>query len=166
MTLAPRVLRPRGRCPAALLAALALAAACSAPGDPPLLPRHRALYATLELRPDGPVLELESLTRFRETARFARDGTRLADDATDAWLEVEFRGDRDASGAFSAEIILRAPDRGWTQRLQLPPRSSGRWQRPLDGLPGATGLAIEIEPDPYYEMERMKPGGLPSAFGR
>lgn len=164
-----------------LVIAVPALSACSAIGEAPLMPRHRALYTEVQLTPtvtsegvEPSSVELASLTRRRiSEALLLSDGS--------AQVLIEFRGDRAADGAFLGEIHLRAyPSDAnlsvdevaetplWEASHRLAPRTSGLWEFPLPGTARESGwrsFRIEVEPDPYLELDRVKPHKLPRSYG-
>jgi len=164
-----------------LLALAPLTASCSALGEAPLTPRHRALYTEVEFSPtvtaegvQASSVELASLTRRRTS-----ESLMLSDGS--AQILIEFRGDRAADGAFLGEIKLQAFAQDaaldvdqieatpiWEATHRLPPRTSGLWEFPLPGVAREAGwrsFRIEVEPDRYVEMDRVKPHRLPRSYG-
>lgn len=134
------------------LACLLPLAACQSSRDdsdfPTLHPRERALYSTLTFQPDGPVIELAGLTRQRQTTTL--DG-----------MVIELRADREGLNLYEATLELRATDDSWSTQHRLLPRTSGRWQVDLAGSDlhhGWVHVDVEIESDPYWEMDQKRPG--------
>lgn len=151
----------------ALLAVLLVGSCQSVRDDsnfPTLHPRDRALYTTILLEPGEQKLELAGLTRQLQEQSFTLTGP-----SGELPVVVRLRADREAESLYTGTLTLAAADGSWEVIHRLPPRSSGRWQidlAPTTGDHGFTGMRVEIEPDPYWEMEQQRPPGLPRAFGR
>ena len=131
---------------------------------PTLRPRHRALYTTILLEPGAQKLELTGLTRQLQKQDFT-----LTRPSGELPIEVRLRANREDGNAYTGTLTLAAADRSWEMVHRLPPRSSGRWQfnlAPTSGDHGFRTMRVEIEPDPFWEMEQQRPPRLPRAFGR
>ncbi|MAW61382.1 MAG: hypothetical protein CMJ94_11175 [Planctomycetes bacterium] len=139
-----------------LVLALASCQAGASSDFPNLHPRERALYTTLKLEPGGQEFQLAGLTRTRQTASVPA----TVEPTPHPALEIELRADRESS-LYSGTLLLRAADGSWSASYRLPPRSSGRWTLDLARETqhhGYAQLQIEIEPDPYWEMDQQRPG--------
>jgi hypothetical protein len=126
---------------------------------PTLHPRERALYTRLVLEPGGTELRLASLTRQRIQEQFTVQAT----DGSGIDLEVDLIADREAESLYGGTLQLRSSDGSWSMEYQLTPRSSGRWQFTLDPSTSplaAERLLVEVEPDPYWEMDQQRPRRL------
>lgn len=150
------------------LLTLALLGSCQSMRDdsnfPTLHPRERALYTTLTLEPGPQQLELAGFTRQRQEQSFTVSSPRGPQDCL-----VRLWANREGESLYTATLELAAADGSWTTTHRLPPRSSGRWEIDLAATSaehGLTRMKVEIESDPYWEMEQQRPPGLPRAFGR
>lgn len=150
-----------------LTACLALAGCQSVRDDsdfPTLHPRERALYTSLTFSPGEQVIQLAGLTRTRQSERFD-----LIDASGSSWtVEVNLRANREGASLYSGTLELKSTDGVWSSQHRLLPRSSGRWQfalEPDSAAHGFAGLLVEIEPDPYWEMDQQRPARMPRAFG-
>jgi hypothetical protein len=126
---------------------------------PSLHPRERALYTTVLLEPGGTRIQLASLTR----QRIKQDFPAVAADGRPVVFEVELIGDREAESLYSGSILLRSSDGAWSSEHRLSPRSSGRWQFELDPQTNPmawSSLRVEMEPDPYWEMDQQRPRSM------
>lgn len=131
---------------------------------PTLHPRERALYTTLTLEPGPQQLELAGLTRQRQEQSFTVTGPIGSQECI-----VRLWANREGESLYTGTLELAAADGSWMTTHRLPPRSSGRWEIDLAATSaehGYTLMKVEIEPDPYWEMEQQRPPGLPRAFGR
>lgn len=132
-------------------------------GLPTLHPRERALYTTLRFAPGEDEIHLASLTRQRVT----RSSSWIGEGQQTVELEVSLVANREGAHAFEATLELFEAATNWRCELQLPPRLSGRWR--LELPPGSSqawrSLEVEIEGDPYVEMERQRPPLTSSAKG-
>jgi hypothetical protein len=140
----------------ALLAGLGCQSVRDDSSFPTLHPRKRALYTSVVLEPGGTKIQLASLTRQRIKQQFAAIGS----DGSAIELEVELIADREAESLYGGTLVLRSSDGGWSSEHRLSPRSSGRWHFELEPVahPLAwTSLRVEIEPDPYWEMDQQGP---------
>lgn len=133
---------------------------CQSAGDdssfPTLHPRERALYTTVQLEPGGTEVRLASLTRQRKSQRFSV----LDGNGNSVEFVLELHADREAESLYGGSLLLRSIDGNWSSEHRLSPRSSGRWQIEID--PASNPLAwasirVEIEPDPYWEMDQQRP---------
>lgn len=123
---------------------------------PTLHPRERALYTSVLLEPGGTEVRLASLTRQRVSQQFSAPDK----NGNPVQFELELHADREAESLYGGSLLLRSSDGNWTSEHRLSPRSSGRWQIELD--PASNPLAwislrVEIEPDPYWEMDQQRP---------
>ena len=143
-----------------LLLALLGSPACQSVRDgskfPTLHPRERALYTSVQLEPGGTEVMLASLTRQRAKQAFTATGP----NGKTIHLEVELIADREAESLYGGSILLRTIDGAWSSEHRLPPRSSGRWGYELEPTSNPlawTSLRVEIEADPYWEMDQQRP---------
>lgn len=150
------------------LLALLFASNCQSVRDdssfPTLHPRERALYTTIYLEPGEQKIELAGLTR-----QLQEQSVTLVNPSGELPIVVRLRANREAESLYTGTLELAAADGSWEIVHRLPPRSSGRWQldlAPSTGDHGFETMRVEIEPDPYWEMEQQRPPGLPRAFGR
>lgn len=123
---------------------------------PTLHPRERALYTTLRFEPGGTELQIASLRRDRSENSFLLT---LAD-GSESRLHLSLLADRETGSLYSANLLIEFSAQGWAQKLDLSPRSSGRWNVTLDASNNPAAwerLEIEIESDPYWEMEQQRP---------
>jgi len=145
---------------ALLIAAILAGPSCQSARDesnfPTLHPRERALYTLVVFEPGGTEIRLASLTRQRVHQSF----TAQAPDGSSIELEVELIADREAESLYGGTLQLHSADGTWSMEQRLTPRSSGRWQFTLDPTSNPmtwTSLRVEIEPDPYWEMDQQRP---------
>ena len=144
----------------AFLVSLVLSTGCQSARDesnfPTLHPRERALYTTVQIEPGGTEVRLASLTRQRVSQRFSAQDK----NGDPVQFELELHADREAESLYGGSLLLRSSDGNWTSEHRLSPRSSGRWQIELDPASNPlawTSLRVEIEPDPYWEMDQQRP---------
>jgi hypothetical protein len=149
-----------------------LATACQSNSSLPLLPRNRALYTTFSIyeAEAGPaeiaipeeicVVQIDTLARLRKsvvTPLESRPGTTV---------EIELRPDRNDDWSYQGKVRLtylkdlNGAQKSWTESFRLPLRMSGRWT--IDLGPNSLNqkhvlIEVEMEPDPYYEMNRQAP---------
>lgn len=149
-----------------------LATSCQSNSSLPLLPRKRALYTTFSIyeAEAGPaeiaipeevcVVQIDTLTRLRKkviTQLPDRPGTSI---------EIELWPDRNDDWSYQGKVLLiyrketDGVEQSWSKDFRLPLRISGRWT--LDLGPNSINqkhvlIEVEMEPDPYYEMNRQAP---------
>ncbi|MCH2101523.1 MAG: hypothetical protein MK209_06340 [Planctomycetes bacterium] len=131
---------------------------------PTLPPRERALYTTLVFGPGGQKIELAGLTR-----QLQEETATVTSPLGDQAVQFLLRANRKGTNAYAGTLQLRAADGSWSAHHILQPRSTGRWKidlRPTAAHHGWQTLHVEIEPDPFWEMDLQRPPGLPRAFGR
>jgi hypothetical protein len=149
-----------------------VSSACQSNAELPLLPRDRALYTTFSIyeADQGPAevaipvelceIEINTLTRLRKTVL-----TEL--EQRPGWsIEIEMWPDRNDDGSYQGKVDLsyrrnlEGAESLWAKSFLLPLRMSGLWT--IDLGPNSINqkhilLEVEMEPDPYYELNRQSP---------
>ncbi len=132
-----------------------------------LHPRYKALYTEITVYRAAPGFAEDSIPLELAQLKFAtlkKQRNRQVFRVEGSTITVEIRADREGDGAFLGEVVC-SWDSGlgepWSEMQKLNRRTDGRWTLDM-GLNTQTDqhllLAIEMEGDPFYEMQRQKPG--------